>query len=207
MVAGILGEKLGMTRIFTKDGESIPVTVILAGPCQIVQKKTMEKDGYNAVQLGFKEVKEKKISKPIVKHLEKYKAKPIKHIREFKVDDSNKYLPGTEVKVDIFKEGDRVDIVGISKGKGFAGAIKRHNFSGGPKTHGQKEYFRSVGSMGATDAARVFKGKKLPGHMGTERVTVKNIEVVKINLDRNLVLVRGSVPGAKGAVLVINKNG
>jgi large subunit ribosomal protein L3 len=207
MVAGILGEKLGMTRIFAKNGESIPVTVILAGPCQVIQKKTIEKDGYNAVQLGFKEVREKKISKPTVKHLNKYKVKPIKHIREFKIDNSNKYSPGAEVKVDIFKEGDKVDIVGISKGKGFAGAIKRHNFSGGPKSHGQKEYFRSVGSIGATDAARVFKGQKLPGHMGTDRVTVKNLEVVKINLESNLVLVRGSVPGAKGTVLVINKNG
>jgi len=207
MTAGILGEKIGMTRIFAKNGESIPVTVILAGPCQVIQKKNLEKDGYNAVQLGFKEVKEKKVSKPIVGHLNKHKAKPIKHIREFKVDDSSKYSSGTEVKVDIFKEGDKVDIVGISKGKGFAGAIKRHNFSGGPKTHGQKEYFRSVGSIGATDAARVFKGQKLPGHMGTDRVTVKNIEVARINLERNLILVKGSVPGAKGAMLVINKIG
>ena len=207
MVAGILGEKVGMTRIFAKNGESIPVTVILAGPCQIIQKKTIEKDGYNAVQLGFREVKEKKVSKPITGHLNKYKVSSIKHIREFKIEDSNKYSSGAEVKVDIFKEGDKVDIVGISKGKGFAGAIKRHNFSGGPKTHGQKEYFRSVGSIGATDAARVFKGQKLPGHMGTDRVTVKNVEVVKINLERNLILVRGSVPGGKGAVLVINKNG
>ena len=206
MVAGILGEKVGMTRIFAKNGESIPVTVIIAGPCQVIQKKTIEKDGYNAVQLGFKEVKDKKVSKPIAGHLNKFKVSSIKHIREFKVNDTNKYSSGTEVKVDIFKEGDKVNIIGISKGKGFAGAIKRHNFSGGPKTHGQKEYFRSVGSIGATDAARVFKGQKLPGHMGTDRVTVKNIEVVKINLERNLILVRGSVPGAKGAVLVINKN-
>jgi len=207
MVAGILGEKVGMTRIFAKNGESIPVTVILAGPCQVIQKKTIERDGYNAVQLGFKEVKEKKVSKPITGHLNKFKVSSIKYIREFKVDNSNKYSSGAEVKVDIFTEGDKVDIVGISKGKGFAGAIKRHNFSGGPKTHGQKEYFRSVGSIGATDAARVFKGQKLPGHMGTDRVTMKNVEVVKINLERNLILVRGSVPGAKGAVLVINKNG
>jgi len=205
MTAGILGEKVGMTRIFAKNGESIPVTVILAGPCQVIQKKNLEKEGYNAVQLGFKEVKEKKISKPIASHLKKCKAKPIKYIREFKVDDSSKYSSGTEVKVDIFKEGDKVDIIGISKGKGFAGAIKRHNFSGGPKTHGQKEYFRSVGSIGATDAARVFKGQKLPGHMGTDRVTIKNMEVVKINLERNLILVKGSVPGAKGAMVVINK--
>ncbi len=207
MIAGILGEKVGMTRIFTKNGESIPVTVILAGPCQVIQKKTIEKDGYNAIQLGFKEVKEKKISKPIISHLKKNNANPIKYIREFKIDDSSKYSSGAEVKVDIFKEGDKVNIIGISKGKGFAGAIKRHNFSGGPKSHGQKEYFRSVGSIGATDAARVFKGQKLPGHMGTDRVTVKNIEVVKINFERNLILVRGSVPGAKGALLVINKNG
>jgi len=207
MTAGILGEKIGMTRIFAKNGESIPVTVILAGPCQVIQKKNLEKDGYNAVQLGFKEVKEKKVSNPIVGHLNKHKVKPIKYIREFKVDESSKYSSGTEVKVDIFKEGDKVDIVGISKGKGFAGAIKRHNFSGGPKTHGQKEYFRSVGSIGATDAARVFKGQKLPGHMGTDRVTVKNIEVARINLERNLILVKGSVPGAKGAMLVINKIG
>jgi len=206
MVAGILGEKVGMTRIFAKNGESIPVTVIIAGPCQVIQKKTIEKDGYNAIQLGFKEIKDKKVSKPIAGHLNKFKVSSIKNIREFKVNDTNKYSSGTEVKVDIFKEGDKVNIIGISKGKGFAGAIKRHNFSGGPKTHGQKEYFRSVGSIGATDAARVFKGQKLPGHMGTDRVTVKNIEVVKINLERNLILVRGSVPGAKGAVLVINKN-
>ncbi len=207
MTAGILGEKVGMTRMFAKNGESIPVTVILAGPCQVIQKKNLEKDGYNAVQLGFKEVKEKKVSKPIARHLKKCKAKPIKYIREFKVDDSSKYSSGAEVKVDIFKEGDKVDIIGISKGKGFAGAIKRHNFSGGPKTHGQKEYFRSVGSIGATDAARVFKGQKLPGHMGTDRVTIKNMEVVKINLERNLILVKGSVPGAKGAMIVINKIG
>lgn len=205
MAAGILGEKIGTTRMFAKDGESVPVTVILAGPCQVIQRKNMEKDGYNAVQLGFKEVKEKKVSKPIAGHLKKYKVKSIKYIREFKVEDSSKYSSGTEIKVDIFKEGEKVDIIGISKGKGFAGAIKRHNFSGGPKTHGQKEYFRSVGSIGATDAARVFKGQKLPGHMGTDRVTVKNIEVVKINLERNLILVKGSVPGGKGAMLVINK--
>ncbi len=205
MAAGILGEKVGMTRIFAKNGESIPVTVILAGPCQVIQKKNSEKDGYNAIQLGFKEVKEKKVSNPMANHLNKYKVKPIKYIREFKVDDSSKYSSGTEVNVDIFKEGDKVDIIGISKGKGFAGAIKRHNFSGGPKTHGQKEYFRSVGSIGATDAARVFKGQKLPGHMGTDRVTMKNVEVVKIYLERNLILVKGSVPGAKGAMLVINK--
>jgi large subunit ribosomal protein L3 len=205
MGAGILGEKIGMTRIFTKNGESIPVTVILAGPCRVIQRKNLEKDGYNAVQLGFKEVNKKKVSKPIIGHFIKFKVEPLKYMREFKVDDSNKYSSGMEVKVDIFKEGDKVDIISISKGKGFAGAIKRHHFSGGPKTHGQKEYFRSVGSMGATDAARVFKGKKLPGHMGSDRVSMKNIKVVKVDLGRNLILVKGSVPGAKGTMVIINK--
>jgi large subunit ribosomal protein L3 len=205
MAAGILGEKIGMTRIFTKNGESIPVTVILAGPCRVIQRKNLEKDGYNAVQLGFKEVNKKKVSKPIIGHFNKFKVEPLKYMREFKVDDSNKYSSGMEVKVDIFKEGDKVDIISISKGKGFAGAIKRHHFSGGPKTHGQKEYFRSVGSMGATDAARVFKGKKLPGHMGSDRVSMKNIKVVKVDLGRNLILVKGSVPGAKGTMVIINK--
>ncbi len=205
MEAGILGEKIGMTRIFTKNGESIPVTVILAGPCRVIQRKNLEKDGYNAVQLGFKEVNKKKVSKPIIGHFNQFKVEPLKYMREFKVDDSNKYSSGMEVKVDIFKEGDKVDIISISKGKGFAGAIKRHHFSGGPKTHGQKEYFRSVGSMGATDAARVFKGKKLPGHMGSDRVSMKNIKVVKVDLGRNLILVKGSVPGAKGTMVIINK--
>lgn len=205
METGILGEKIGMTRIFTKNGESIPVTVILAGPCRVIQRKNLEKDGYNAVQLGFKEVNKKKVSKPIIGHFIKFKVEPLKYMREFKVDDSNKYSSGMEVKVDIFKEGDKVDIISISKGKGFAGAIKRHHFSGGPKTHGQKEYFRSVGSMGATDAARVFKGKKLPGHMGSDRVSMKNIKVVKVDLGRNLLLVKGSVPGAKGTMVIINK--
>ncbi len=205
MGAGILGEKIGMTRIFTKNGESIPVTVILAGPCRVIQRKNLEKDGYNAVQLGFKEVNKKKVSKPIIGHFNQFKVEPLKYMREFKVDDSNKYSSGMEVKVDIFKEGDKVDIISISKGKGFAGAIKRHHFSGGPKTHGQKEYFRSVGSMGATDAARVFKGKKLPGHMGSDRVSMKNIKVVKVDLGRNLILVKGSVPGAKGTMVIINK--
>lgn len=205
MAAGILGEKIGMTRIFTKNGESIPVTVILAGPCRVIQRKNLEKDGYNAVQLGFKEVNKKKVSKPIIGHFNQFKVEPLKYMREFKVDDSNKYSSGMEVKVDIFKEGDKVDIISISKGKGFAGAIKRHHFSGGPKTHGQKEYFRSVGSMGATDAARVFKGKKLPGHMGRDRVSMKNLKVVKVDLGRNLILVKGSVPGAKGTMVIINK--
>jgi len=205
MAAGILGEKVGMTRIFTENGESIPVTVILAGPCRIIQQKNIKKDGYNSIQLGFKSINKKKVSKPLVGHFNQYKMEPLKYLREFRVNDLSKHSSDTEIKVDIFKVGERVDVIGISKGKGFAGAIKRHNFSGGPKTHGQKEYYRTVGSIGATDAARVFKGQKLPGHMGTDRVKMRNLEVVKIDIERNLILVKGSVPGAKGTMLIINK--
>jgi len=205
MAEGILGEKVGMTKVFTDKGESVPVTVIIAGPCRVIQKKDTEKDGYNAIQLGFKSIKKNKALKPIIGHYSKSKMDPLKYLREFKINDSKKYTLGQEIKVDIFKQGEKVTIIGISKGKGFAGAIKRHNFSGGPKTHGQKEYYRSVGSIGATDAARVFKGQKLPGHMGTDRVNIKNLEVVKIDTERNLLLVKGSVPGAKGEMLIINK--
>ena len=205
MAEGILGEKVGMTKVFTDKGESVPVTVIIAGPCRVIQKKDTEKDGYNAIQLGFKSIKKNKALKPIIGHYSKSKMDPLKYLREFKINDPKKYTLGQEIKVDIFKQGEKVTIIGISKGKGFAGGIKRHNFSGGPKTHGQKEYFRSVGSIGATDAARVFKGQKLPGHMGTDRVNIKNLEVVKIDTERNLLLVKGSVPGAKGEMLIINK--
>jgi len=205
MALGLIGEKLGMTKIFNKDGDSIPVTVILAGPCRVIQLKNEEKDGYNAVQLGFKDIDKKKVSKPLLGHFNKAKIEPLKYIKEFKVDTPNKVSSNTEIKVDIFKEGEKVDITGISKGKGFAGAIKRHKFSGGPKTHGQKEYYRSVGSIGATDAARVFKGQKLPGHMGNNKVKIKNLEVVKVDIQRNLILVKGAVPGAKGTILIINK--
>lgn len=205
MALGLIGEKLGMTKIFNKDGDSIPVTVILAGPCRVIQLKDKEKDGYTAVQLGFKDIDKKKVSKPLLGHFNKAKTEPLKYIKEFKMDVPNEVSPGTEIKVDIFKEGEKVDITGISKGKGFAGAIKRHNFSGGPKTHGQKEYYRSVGSIGATDAARVFKGQKLPGHMGSNKVKIKNLEIVKVDIQRNLILVKGAVPGAKGTILIIDK--
>ena len=205
MALGLIGEKLGMTRIFNKDGDSIPVTVILAGPCRVVQLKNEEKDGYNAVQLGFKDIDKKKVSKPLLGHFNKAKIEPLKYIKEFKVDAPNEISANGEIKVDIFSEGEKIDVTGISKGKGFAGAIKRHNFSGGPKTHGQKEYYRAVGSIGATDAARVFKGQKLPGHMGNNKVKMKNLEVVKVDIQRNLILVKGAVPGAKGTILIINK--
>ena len=205
MTIGIIGEKLGMTRVFDKKGDSIPVTVILAGPCPVIQLKDKEKDGYKAVQLGFKEIKKKKISKPLLGHFNKVKIAPLKYLREFKVEDTYTISPDTEIKVDIFQEGERVNVTGISKGKGFAGAIKRHNFAGGPKTHGQKEYHRAVGSLGATDAQRVFKGKKLAGHMGEDKVKIKNLEVVRVDSERNLILLKGSVPGAKGTILTINK--
>ena len=205
MAAGILGEKIGMSRVFTDEGKSIPVTIILAGPCRVIQKKDIEKDGYNAIQLGYKSIKKNKTSKPSIGHFNNAKVEPLKYLREFKIDNLKNYEVGQEIKVDIFKQGEKVNVIGTSKGKGFAGGIKRHNFSGGPKTHGQKEYFRSVGSVGATDAARVFKGKKLPGHMGMERVNIKNMEIVRVDIERNLLLVKGSVPGAKGEMLIINK--
>jgi len=205
MAMGIIGEKLGMTRVFNKEGYSIPVTVIQAGPCPVVQIKSKEKDGYTAVQLGFKETKKKKASQPLIGHFARAKLEPLKYLREFKVQDPGELTLGSEVKVDIFKEGGKVDITGISKGKGFASAFKKHNFSGGPKTHGQKDYYRAVGSLGATDAGRVFKGKRMPGHAGNNQVKMKNLEVIRVDVERNLILIKGAVPGAKGTILLINK--
>lgn len=205
MAIGIIGEKLGMTKVFNKEGYSIPVTVIQAGPCPVVQIKNQEKDGYTAVQLGFKEIKKKKVSQPLAGHFTKVKVEPLKYLREFRIKDPGELTAGSEVKVDIFKEGEKVDITGVSKGKGFASAFKKHNFSGGPKTHGQKDYYRAVGSLGATDAARVFKGKRMPGHTGNSKVKIKNLEVIKVDVERNLILVKGAVPGTKGTMLLINK--
>ncbi len=205
MSIGIIGEKVGMTRVFNKEGQSIPVTVIQAGPCPVVQVKNQENDGYAAVQIGFKDIKKKKVSQPLVGHFAKKKLTPLKYLKEFRINSPDEYNSTSEIKVDIFKDGERVDISGISKGKGFASAFKKHNFSGGPKTHGQKDYYRAVGSLGATDAARVFKGKRMPGHTGDYKVKIRNLEVIKVDLEKNLILVKGAVPGAKGTILLINK--
>lgn len=203
MKKGIIGKKIGMTQIFDEKGKVIPVTVIEAGPCVVAQVKTQETDGYNAVQLGFGEVKPNKVNKPKAGHFAKAKLTATKHLREFRLDDISDVKVGDEVKADVFAAGDKVDIQGTTKGKGFQGVIKRHGQSRGPMGHGSM-YHRRPGSMGSTSTpGRVFKGKKLPGHMGMQTVTIQNLEVVKVDMDKNVILVKGSVPGVKGAILKI----
>ena len=203
MNKGLIGKKLGMTQIFDEQGKVIPVTVIEAGPCVVAQVKTVETDGYNAIQLGFGDVKESKINKPEKGHFAKSKLTPKKHLREFRLDSVENINVGDELKADTFTAGDQLDIQGTSKGKGFQGVIKRHGQSRGPMGHGSM-YHRRPGSMGPTSTpGRVFKGKKLPGHMGRVTVTIQNLDVVKVDLDKNVILVKGSVPGAKGAILKI----
>ena len=198
----IIGKKLGMTQIFDDKGFVIPVTVIEAGPCQVAQVKSVDTDGYNAIQLGFGEVKDKHINKPEKGHFEKSKLTAKKHLREFRADSVDLKV-GDEVKADVFAVGDKVDIQGISKGKGFQGVIKRHGQHRGPMGHGSM-YHRRPGSMGSTSTpGRVFKGKKLPGHMGVQTVTIQNLDVVRVDMDKNVILVKGSVPGPKGAILKI----
>lgn len=201
MKKAIIGKKVGMTEIFREDGLVTPVTVIEAGPCTVVQKKTVDNDGYNAVQVGYSAIKENKVNKPLKGHFGKAGQDAKKYLREFKTE--KEYNVGDEIKVDIFSEGERVDVSGISKGKGFAGVMKRWNSHRGPMSHGSK-YHRRVGSLGAsTSPARTFKGKHLPGHMGVDMRTVQNLEIIKVDKDNNLLLIKGSVPGAKGALLFI----
>ncbi|ACV61239.1 ribosomal protein L3 [Desulfofarcimen acetoxidans DSM 771] len=202
MPKGILGKKVGMTQIFTEDGRALPVTVIEAGPCVVVQKKTPEQDGYAAVQLGFGEKRERLFNKPLKGHFKKYGVTPMRYLKELRVEDIDSYEVGQEIKADLFSKGDKVDVVGISKGKGFAGGIKRHNFHRGPMAHGSK-YHRRPGSLGAKGPARVFKGRKLPGHMGVERVTVQNLEIVKVDAERNILAVKGAIPGNKNGLVMI----
>ena len=197
----LIGKKFGMTQIFDEKGRVIPVTVIEAGPCVVAQVKSVETDGYNAIQLGFEDVKESKLNKPEKGHLEKATIAPKKHLREFRLDSVEGITVGTELTVTEFAEGDRLDIQGTTKGKGFQGVIKRHGQHRGPMGHGSM-YHRRPGSMGPTSTpGRVFKGKKLPGHMGRVTVTIQNLDVVKVDSDKNVVLVKGSVPGPKGAIL------
>ena len=206
MNKGIIGKKLGMTQIFDEKGRVIPVTVIEAGPCVVAQVKTVETDGYNAVQLGFGDVKPSKINKPEAGHFAKANLTAKKHLREFRLDDISNVKVGDEVKADIFAEGETVDIQGTTKGKEFQGVIKRHGQSRGPMGHGSM-YHRRPGSMGSTSTpGRVFKGKKLPGHMGVQKVTIQNLDVVRVDMDKNVILVKGSVPGVKGAILKIKSS-
>ncbi|KKM12672.1 50S ribosomal protein L3 [Clostridiales bacterium PH28_bin88] len=202
MTKSILGVKLGMTQVFTGEGKLIPVTAIEAGPCVVIQKKTVATDGYNAIQVGFGTAKERKINKPMKGHFAKANVKPFKFVKEFRVDNVDAYQVGQEFKADVFAAGDQVDVTGISRGKGFAGGIKRHGFHRGPMKHGSK-YHRRPGAGAAKGPARIFKGRKMPGRLGGERVTVQNLEVVKTDPERNIILVRGAIPGpAKGLVTI-----
>lgn len=202
MPKGILGKKVGMTQVFTDTGLAVPVTVIEAGPCVVVQKKTPEKDGYSAIQIGFGEKRERLFNKPLKGHFSKAGVRPLRFLRELRVEDPESYQVGQEITAGIFSQGERVDVVGTSKGRGFAGGIKRHGFHRGPMAHGSK-YHRRPGSLGAKGPARVFKGRKLPGHMGVKRVTVQNLEVVKVDPDRNMLVVKGAVPGPKGSLVLV----
>ena len=204
MQKGLIGKKIGMTQLFDETGAFIPVTVIEAGPCAVVQKKTNEKDGYEAVQLGFGDVKPNRVNKPMKGHFAKNDIAPKKVLREFRFSDISAVNVGDVLKADVFAAGDKVDVSGTSKGKGYAGAIKRWNFGRLKETHGTGPVARHQGSMGAcSDPSRVFKGKKMPGHLGSEKVTVQNLDIVKVDAENNLIAVKGAVPGAKGGYVVI----
>jgi len=191
-----------MTQVFIEDGRFIPVTVVEAGPCIVTQKKTVATDGYNAIQVGFGKLPERLSNKPTKGHFQKAALKPMRFVREFRIEDVDAYQVGQEIKADMFTMGDHVDVVGISKGKGFAGMIKRHGASRGPMAHGSK-YHRRTGSLGAKGPARVFKGRELPGRMGGDRVTIQNLEVIRVDADKNLILIKGAVPGAKKSLLIL----
>lgn len=207
MKKGILGKKLGMTQIFAADGTMLPVTVVQAGPCPVVQKKTVEHDGYSAVQVGFGEIRERLVNKPLTGHFKKADVQVLRHLREFKLEDAENYEVGQEIKADVFEQGEHVDISGTSKGKGFAGVIKRHNQARSRMSHGGGPVHRSPGSMGAcASPARVFKHTKLPGHMGHEKVTVQNLEIVRVDAERNLLLIRGAIPGPKGGLVTVKES-
>jgi large subunit ribosomal protein L3 len=204
MITGLLGRKLGMTQIY-QEKEAVPVTAIEVGPCKIIQIKTKEKDGYNAVQLGFVEIPEKKVNKPMLGHFKKANVSPMKYIKEFRVEDPSKFSIGDTVGIEIFKEGEYVKVTGISKGKGFQGIMKKHGAHGGPATHGSM-FYRAPGSIGASsDPSRVFKGASMPGRLGGEKVTVRNLKIVKIEKEDNIIFVKGGVPGNKNSIVIVQK--
>ena len=201
MKKAIVGKKIGMTQVFTEDGRLVPVTVIEAGPCTVVQKKTVETDGYEAVQLGFGEIKAKKVNKPMAGHFAKQGVEPVRHLREVRVEDASEHAIGEEVTVAAFAEVKKVDVTGTSKGKGFAGVMRRYNFAGGPGGHGA-HFHRAPGSVGqCAYPSRVFKGVRLPGHMGCDTVTTKNLEVIRVDEEANLIMLKGAVPGGKNGVV------
>lgn len=203
MKKAIIGKKIGMTQIFDENGKVVPVTVVEAGPCVVVQKKTIEKDGYEAIQVGFGEIREKLVNKPVKGHFAKAGVSLRRTLKEFRLEDCSAYEVGTEIKADTFVAGDKVDVSGVSKGKGFQGVIKRWNANRGPMSHGSK-FHRAVGSMGASsDPSRTFKNKNMPGHMGAVNTTVLNLEVVKVIAEKNLILIKGGIPGANKSTVVI----
>ena len=203
MQKGLVGKKLGMTQLFDANGNVVPVTVIEAGPCVVAQKKTIENDGYEAVQIGFGDLKASKVNKPMKGHFAKGDVAPKKVLREFRFEDTSAINVGDIVKADIFAEGDTVDVRGTSKGKGYAGVVKRWNFGRLKESHGTGPVHRHGGSLGVIDPARVFKGKKMAGHLGHERVTVQNLSVVKVDAEKNIIAVKGAVPGPKGGIVVL----
>ncbi|MEA2103628.1 MAG: 50S ribosomal protein L3 [Candidatus Cloacimonadota bacterium] len=205
---GLIGKKIGMTRVFSENGKSINVTVIQAGPCVVTQKRNVENEGYSAIQMGFSETKEKRIKKPQIGQFKKNGLKYYKYLKEFRLSDEelNAYDIGSEIDVNIFKENENVNVTGTSKGRGFAGVIKRHGFHGKIATHGTHESFRGTGSVGqCATPARIFKGKKMPGHMGNAKVTVQNLQIIRIDKEKNILLVKGAVPGHRNTLLTIKK--
>ncbi len=204
MQKGLIGKKIGMTQLFDESGKVIPVTVVEAGPCVVVQKKTMENDGYEAVQVGFGDVKVTRVNKPLAGHFKNADVAPKKVLKEFRLADTASVNVGDILKADVFAVGDRVDVVGTSKGKGTAGAIKRWNFGRLKESHGTGPVARHAGSLGAcSDPSRVYKGKKLAGHLGAERVTIQNLDVVKVDAENNLIAIKGAIPGPKGGIVVL----
>ena len=205
MKKAILGTKLGMLQIFDDTGRVVPVTVVKAGPCVVTQKKTKENDGYEAIQVGFVPAKEKHLTKPLKGHFTKQGVSAMRHLREFKLEDTASYDLGSEIKADVFAAGDVVDVSGVSKGKGFQGSIKRHGFSRGPMQHGSK-YHRRNGSLGAKGPARVLPGRKGPGRMGGDAVTIQGLRVVRVDAEKDLILIKGAIPGARKAVVLIQNS-
>lgn len=207
MKKAIIGKKIGMTQIFDENGKVIPVTVVQAGPCVVSQKKTVETDGYNALQLGYGDIRPKLVNKPLKGHFDKSDIAPKKTLREFRFADISAYSVGDIIKADVFESGEKVDVTGTSKGKGWAGVIKRWNFRRLKETHGSGPVVRKGGSIGAcSDPSRVFKGKKMSGHLGAERVTVQNLAVVKVDVENNLIAIKGAVPGPKGGIVFIRNS-
>lgn len=204
MEKGIIGRKIGMTQLFTENGNVVPVTVVEAGPCTVIQKKTVDNDGYNAVQLGFEDIREKLVVKPLKGHYDKAEIAYKRVLKEFKLDNSESMNVGDVIKADVFANGDVVDVTGISKGKGYQGTIKRLGFHRQPMTHGTSGYHRHQGSMGANSTpSKVMKGKGMPGHMGSEQVTIQNLSVVKVDAENNLIAIKGAIPGPNGGLVIV----